>query len=258
MAKPSYLYGTIHLMPEKDFFIAQDALACLKSSSSLMLEVDMDMSIKDQLKLAQRMVLPKGKTMKDYMDASDYQKLYVYLSDSVGLGESKIESYMKIKPLFLMSIVFIEYYENIKVYEQEFTQIAKNNDLNLQALETIDEQLNIIEKMGLDMEMPVGDDINFIADYERLKSQYMAKDLEGLYTVIREEMDSEQSKYAHLEAQLLTDRNNNWIPVIDSLVNVESTFIAVGAAHLAGKEGLINLLREKGYGVELINQSSRK
>jgi len=46
---------------------------------------------------------------------------------------------------------------------------------------------------------------------------------------------------------MLVKRNLNWIPKIEDLIAKESTFIAVGAAHLAGSMGVINLLREKGF-----------
>ena len=57
----------------------------------------------------------------------------------------------------------------------------------------------------------------------------------------------ELSDMQDFEAALLTKRNQNWIPLIETFIKEKSSFIAVGAAHLAGDEGVIKLLKEAGY-----------
>ena len=52
---------------------------------------------------------------------------------------------------------------------------------------------------------------------------------------------------------VLTDRNYNWMKIIPGIIKEKSTFIAVGAVHLGGEEGLINLLKKEGYTMEPIN-----
>jgi uncharacterized protein YbaP (TraB family) len=61
---------------------------------------------------------------------------------------------------------------------------------------------------------------------------------------------SESSQINNFNQDFLDVRNKNWIPVIESQIKVNSTFIAVGAAHLPGENGVINLLKMKGYTVE--------
>lgn len=249
---PSYLYGTIHLMPEKDFFLGEDAIKCLEASKSLTLEVDLDIPIKEQIKMAQRMMLPQNKSLKDYMSGEDYKLLHSYLMDSIGIKEGKIERYAKLKPFNLLGIVCLEYYDNIKMYEKEFTTIAKKNDISINELEDIETQLSIIEDSGLDMETPSGKDIYVINEYEKLKNIYMKKDLDALTQFLSNEFEKEPN--VKLEEQLISDRNKNWIPKLDSIMLSEATFIAVGAGHLGGEKGLINLLREEGYTVTSVNQ----
>jgi uncharacterized protein YbaP (TraB family) len=52
------------------------------------------------------------------------------------------------------------------------------------------------------------------------------------------------------EELLLTRRNINWIGQLKAIMHKESVFVAVGAGHLVGEKGLINLLRKEGYTVE--------
>ncbi|WP_075603658.1 TraB/GumN family protein [Saccharicrinis aurantiacus] len=250
--EPSYLYGTIHLMPEKDFFLGEDALQTLKSATSLTLEVDIDLSIKEQVKMAQRLMLPDGKSLKDYMSKEDYDILYSYFADTLQIKESKIDRYFKLKPFNLVSLACMEYYDNIENYEKVFTKIAKKNKLNINSLESIDEQFNIIEASGLDMYIPNKDEIFMIKQFEELKEVYLTKNLDSLHQFMQAELDKDDDK--SIEAKLLEDRNKNWIPKLDSIMQNESSFIAVGAAHLSGDNGIINLLKQKGYTVSSMNK----
>ena len=55
---------------------------------------------------------------------------------------------------------------------------------------------------------------------------------------------------APYEELLLVRRNENWIPVMERIMREGSAFFAVGAGHLGGPKGVVNLLRQAGYTVE--------
>lgn len=83
-------------------------------------------------------------------------------------------------------------------------------------------------------------------EFDEMLNLYLKEDLEGLYKVVSEESSSiPEFNYNFLEV-----RNKNWIPVIEKSISSNSIFIAVGAAHLPGESGVIQLLRSKGYSVE--------
>jgi uncharacterized protein YbaP (TraB family) len=63
---------------------------------------------------------------------------------------------------------------------------------------------------------------------------------------------SEEGNFEQFEDVFLNHRNESWIPEIEKLVKLQPTFIAVGAAHLGGEKGVLNLLRQKGYSIEPI------
>jgi uncharacterized protein YbaP (TraB family) len=64
--------------------------------------------------------------------------------------------------------------------------------------------------------------------------------------------DSEDEDVKAFTDKFLNERNMNWLPIIISQISDKSSFIAVGALHLPGKKGIIELLREKGYTVKPI------
>ena len=83
----------------------------------------------------------------------------------------------------------------------------------------------------------------------KLKKAYLDEDLASLDVLMkdRKEMTQEQ------EDLLLNNRNKNWVKMMPELMTDNSTFFAVGAGHLLGKEGVITLLQKQGYTVTPVN-----
>jgi uncharacterized protein YbaP (TraB family) len=79
--------------------------------------------------------------------------------------------------------------------------------------------------------------------FDEMLQSYLAEDLDKLYGLITKESAS----FPDFTENLLNKRNRNWIPVIEEQIKSQPTFIAVGAGHLSGDSGVINLLKQKGY-----------
>jgi uncharacterized protein YbaP (TraB family) len=78
--------------------------------------------------------------------------------------------------------------------------------------------------------------------FEEMQQIYLEQDLDRLYRLTKDESTS-------LNRSFLEDRNIDWIPKIENISKDKLVFIAVGAAHLAGSEGVIELLMKKGFQV---------
>jgi hypothetical protein len=76
---------------------------------------------------------------------------------------------------------------------------------------------------------------------------YKSKDINKLHQMATDDKD-----FGEYEAVLLNDRNKNWVPVIVNQAQQKPTFFAVGAGHLGGANGVINLLRQQGLSVKPI------
>ena len=92
-----------------------------------------------------------------------------------------------------------------------------------------------------------------IKDFEKMQEsfQVMLKEYkeENLNALVKSSANTYSTRYEHL---LLDKRNKNWVKKIPKMSSQKSTFFAVGAAHLAGEKGIINLLRKKGYTVTAV------
>ncbi len=82
--------------------------------------------------------------------------------------------------------------------------------------------------------------------------KYLEEDIFGLHEITTGYVTGE---YSGFDEEMLVKRNLRWIPDIEEIIRDESSFIAVGAGHLPGEGGVIELLREKGYKVEAVMQA---
>src|SRR5690606_26891407 len=82
---------------------------------------------------------------------------------------------------------------------------------------------------------------------------YQAKDVQGLYDFTKSSFEDPKYPQGKLE-EFLDERNHNWIPVIEKEIKTTASLIGVGAAHLAGEKGVINLLKSKGYKLKAVQK----
>ncbi len=252
LENPSYIFGTIHLIPEDDYFFTDLMKAKFSDCKTLVLEVDINMSLKEQIALAKKILLPNGKTIEDYMSVEQYKKYSDYILDSLKIKKSKYKQMNKIKPIFGSSIILSELLGKIKSYEQELNKIAKKNNMNIVGLETADYQIDILDKISIEkqVEMITDEDMYSkqpLKEYYKIIDTYKKQDLEMINKLFKEEKSMQE-----FENELLYDRNQNWIKIIEKLSKENPIFVAVGSAHLPGKKGVLNLLKEKGFNVRAV------
>jgi uncharacterized protein len=250
LKEPSYLFGTFHAVPEKQFVIGDSIRKCFEKSGTLILETNPDIPLGEQVKLVQRILLPKGQSCKDFMDSTIYIQFYSYLKDSLLIKEEKINKYMTLKPVFMQTMLLMEFIEKPRMFEKEFKDMAGKR-MNFDPLETLDEQLSVIDSIPNNNQIPINpDEYKLDKEYYKLLDAYLNQDLKRLDSLM-----SSESGFDNIEYNLLTSRNLKWIPKIEASIINEPTFIAVGCGHLTGENGLIRLLEQDGYTLQPIHFS---
>ena len=248
LKQPSYLFGTIHIIPKKDYFFYDSFKEKLDKCKTLTLEVDMNaLTLQQKVDMAKKALMPAGENLQNLMGEERYTAFKKYMIDSIGVSEKKInKKYNRIKPFFLMGLILKDKLGKIKTYEVELTKYAKKNKMNITGLEKIEDQLSLVETISLKDQAEQFLQVEELSQYDELLRLYLEQDLYGLQT-FSEQPDMDYG--TDFEANFITDRNTNWIPTIESLITQKATFIAVGALHLPGENGVITLLRDKGYSV---------
>jgi len=248
LATPSYLFGTIHLIPKKDFKIDKATQTVFDKCAVLALEVDLNMDKETKEQLAAATLLPDNKTLEDFLSAADYSYVSAYVKDSLNVSSIKWMLFKRVRPFFLSSLLMKEISGKTESYEENFMEMAKKRDMPLVGLESVLYQMRMIDSVSLDKQMSMmldgfrhGKDIR--KEWQELVSIYKNRDLAGMQKLMVEE----GRDMPDFEERFLNRRNRNWIPVIENRMKQNATFIAVGAAHLMGEQGVISLLRKQGY-----------
>jgi uncharacterized protein len=253
LAQPSYVFGTIHLISKKDFFLSNSTETAFKSCKTLALEVDLNMDKETKKEVGKSAILPDGKSMEDFCTPEQLKVINTFMSDSVKISGLKIKLYSRLKPIYLQSILLKEQLKGDKSYEETFAKKAKKNNMNQVGLEAIDLQMKILDTIPIqtqisDMVTSIKEGKASIRDFNEMIKVYKTQNIEKLHELTI----SEDSGIANFEDVFLNNRNESWIPMIENLMNKQPTFIAVGAAHLGGQRGVLNLLKLKGYTIEPI------
>jgi uncharacterized protein len=252
----SYVFGTIHLRDKRVFEQVnnkKDSLwYCFKHCDIIAGELRFD---KKEFKEAavDKVLLPEGTTLQSLLSAEEYEKVKAYAKETLGWKALLID---RLKPLFSISL-FTEAMEKsdykypLDVYLQEQGQKKKKE---IAGIETIDEQLQALAAMSLkDQAQELLHFINNPTDsrqeLEQMIRLYQERKLLDLYDVITTSGMSDS-----IETALLTDRNKLMAFRIESMMLRKPVFAAIGSAHLPGDQGVLELLRKKGYKVRAVGK----
>lgn len=198
-------------------------------------------------------------TLQDLLSEEDY--LFVEEHFKKSPLPLPMEFLGKMKPMFLtmldpeaMSGLDMSSGESVS-YEMELYDIAQEQQKEIGGLETAEYQMGVFDKIPYkaQAEMLVkgirtAKDSTTIDELSIMVDMYNNQDIQAMQDM----MQGEGSEIAEYEDVLLTNRNKNWIPIMDKNMRDKPIFFAVGAGHLGGKEGVIALLRAKGYTVTAV------
>ena len=248
----SYLFGTIHMMPKEQFNIDSTLTAAFNKSSVIAMEVDLNMDLAQKIELAKETILPEGKTLRNICTDAQYQLIYTYALDSMHMSKKKFKRYSRLKPFFFSSVMLQESLEDTKSYELEFGEMAKKGSKKTMGLESIQVQMQTINTVSLeDQVRMLIDGMNQTQGYDAMLSNYLSESIDALYI----DIITESEGFPNFVENFLNKRNTQWIPVITDQIERENTFIAVGAGHLPGPKGVLELLRAQGYSLTPIRRN---
>lgn len=249
LKKPSYLFGTLHVICPDEYVWTSAMQKALKASDKVAFEMDMDDPAL-QGQVASGMMMKDGKKLKDYYSEEEYNRLSaVAVKNGIPLAMMQ-----NLNPFAIISFLYMKA-TTCQVpdsYEGNIMKIAQEDDKEIVGLESLQEQLKVINGMNADtvarQVLKIADDLDsFKITYREMLTLYKKQDLPELHKMFLESPD-----YKDDLDLLLYDRNRSWVPIIGDLAKEQSTFFAVGAGHLWGDDGVIDLLRKEGYTVEAL------
>ena len=246
----SYLYGTIHITCNAT--LPQKAINALEATNQLYLELDMDDPSLQQ-SMMQGMMMKDGKTMASLVSAEDFKIVDAFLVKQLGFSAQMLNTF---KPFMVSAMLYPKMIDcEMQSVEQKLMDVTKEQKEEVFGLESVAEQMKVFDAIPYEIQMK---ELVKTAktDLEKDKKEmelfmeiYKSEDINAMYKATQESENEITSKFEEI---LLSNRNKNWIPIIEKVAKEKATFFGVGAGHLGGEMGVIQLLQKKGYKVEAI------
>ena len=247
-----YLGGTVHLLRPSDYPLPDEFEQAYQASSELYFETDIgsmdDLVVQDQM--LQRLTYSDDRSLHTVLNDEAYAALSDY-SATAGLPLVMMENF---KPGLLISTLQVLVFQKLGFTPQGvdafFHARAVDDGKAEGKLETVQEQIGFIETMGEGNESEFVlrslEELGETAELmEGMIGAWRSGDVERLSELFVEDMKTETPE---LYDSLLLQRNLKWIPQIDSmLLDADTEFVLVGAAHIVGENGLLDLLSQQGY-----------
>lgn len=251
LKQPSYLFGTIHATCPDQLRLSNSLQKAFHQSSQVYLEVDLDDPnlMRDSL---QGSMLKGGTSLKNYLSNPEYVRANQFFKKNTS---QSLDALITVKPIILSTLIFPTLL-NCKPasWENTFLTLARTQKKNVLGLETIQDQFNALDrippKVQAEQLMQIVDNLpRAKKELLDLLTAYKSQDVDKIRQLIAQSPGMKPG----YEAALIDNRNFTWIPSIVQAAKAKPTFFGVGAGHLGGKYGVVELLRRTGYRVSPID-----
>jgi uncharacterized protein YbaP (TraB family) len=250
-----YFVGSVHMLT-KDYYPLSPVLdEAFKNASLLVEEADLRdlLSPDSQLKLLTRGMLPQGQSLQKVLSPATYAMVS---KRAANLG-MPMEPLQRFKPwLLALTLISIEWrsagFDPALGLDKHFYDRALTDGKDIQALETADYQISRFDQLSMDeQDHLLMESLNELdaeqSNITTLANAWREGDAPTIERIVLKAVKDDPQMYQ----RLLVERNRNWLPTLESFFTRRgTTFVVVGAAHLVGPDGLLALLKAKGYRLE--------
>lgn len=252
-----YLGGTSHVLRQSDFPLPAEFETAYAASSILYFETDVARlkSAEMQQVVLTRGMITDGSTLEKVLTPEAWKTVVAYCQKA-GLP---VAQFSRMKPwLFTVMVAALELQKlglSLEGVDAHYHQKATGAGRKTGELEAFDQHINYLTQLGAghESEMIVSslDEVSEIP--EKLNGMLTAWKSGNLAQIDQLMLAEMREKYPSIFKALLVERNDQWLPKLDAMLKTsEVEFVLVGVGHMAGKEGLIARLRERGCTIEQI------
>lgn len=246
----SYVFGTIHVADEKVLDLPVKVMDALQRSKIFVMEALPD--VEQTISLYSMMFFSDGRKLDGMLSKTIFDRA-VEILDVYQMPKQAV-TLMKPWAAFLT----MNYPPNMgTVLDLELLKLARENGAELHGLETMEEQTSILNNLDLNFQLRLLIDTvchyDLVKqDFEKMKAFYLERDLKGLFKYSNRYVIAEDEVYEILFQKLLTERNYLMVRRMQDMLERGSAFIAIGALHLPGKDGVLHLLKQKNYSISVV------
>ncbi|MFP4004681.1 MAG: TraB/GumN family protein [Alphaproteobacteria bacterium] len=253
--EPVFLFGTFHLLPPEAEWQTPEIETAFERADVLVVEVRLDSEAiaETQKVIKEKAFLERGSSLRDYLSPED-EAAYEKIGNRLGMYPAVLDNF---RPWYASLLLTVALYQEQGFRpdsgaEAVLRRQARAAGMPVQQLETAREQIEFLadmpEKVQVAMLKSVLHEAETVPEQiNALLNAWMSGDVELIDGLLNEGM----REFPEVYDRLLVQRNRNWLPAIEKMIaDNNSYFIAVGSAHLVGKDSVTAMLREQGYEVE--------
>ncbi len=242
-----YLFATIHSEDPRVLDLPEKVAKALDQAPRVVLETEM--SPEDMLLMLEKLMLPPGESLVELLGIETFIPVFGALSQrGITYGVAS-----RLRPWAAMLLLNMPPMETGEFLDMYLKNRAEQAGIPVFGLESIEEQADLFSGFDLDTQLEMlratlKYQDSFEEILEKLHQFYLAGDLSGMLEFSEDLLEEEDRELnAALMEKLLDERNHRMLRRMKAHLQERGAFIAVGALHLPGENGLLNLLRQAGY-----------
>lgn len=253
LQKPSYIFGTMHLLCANDAKLSTNLQQVITNANEIYFEVDMD-DLGQLLTGLTAGTMKHDTTLHQLYTEDEYNRIKTFF-DAHGMG-MQLQMFSHMQPMLVSALVYQTMLPCAQADGMELSimQLAHTKKKEIKGLETVAFQASVLDNIPYDKQAQ--ELLNSIDSIETSTKEtdemiklYKEQDIDKL---LEFSLKSEGGTTSDVQDVMIDQRNKNWANQFPNITKDKQILIAVGAGHLGGEKGLLNLLKEKGYTIRAI------
>jgi len=250
-----YLLGSIHLLKKHDATLKPIIDDTFNKAKRLVFEVDL---VNESPEKMQKLILQKGvnldgKTLQQKVSNETFQWATIWANE-LGIDIKLLTPFKPWLAGLTMTVLYLQKlgYDPNSGVDRQLAQRARLANKPVSGLESSESQFDLLDRLPADLqELMLRHSLREMEQIGKLVDDMVRAWRNGDVTTAEKLFLRSMTEYPELHEKMLDERNRNWLPQIEKFINSGAdTLVVVGAAHLVGKNGLIELLKARGYKLE--------
>lgn len=267
LKSPSYIVGTYHLAPASFADEIKGMKEAFAAVEQVYGEVDMQDAQASQMAMMQAMMLPEGKYVSDMFTAEEMERINAYMLKTMGMdlrNPMLREQLGRMRPSVLaMQLALLQFmkitpnFNPNDLIDNYFQREARKCGKGVGGFETTEFQLELLYGERTDEEEReellrlVDDNEAMFQEMHDMTNAYFSFDINGIEAVTMRSVETGDMSIEEF-AEVITNRNHRWVEAMPEIMAAKPTLFVVGAGHLPGEDGVLELLRAEGYKVKAV------
>ena len=247
-ARSNYIFGTIHIDDARVMSLPDSILQRLLVADTLMLELEL--SPNGSVDVLRKMLFTDGRNLTQVIGESAFNEVNQALINTGNDIPDDILTFLK--PWAAMLLLIKPENNTGTFLDKQLADMARNSGIKVQGLETVNEQLSVFDEIAIEDQISLlYSAMSTLTDkdisYRKLLDAYLSGDMEEIVSIANSQQPKDKRLASLLNDKLIISRNQKMFDRMQEQLQAGNTFIAVGALHLPGEQGLLNKLSQAGY-----------